>query len=157
MLDALKGKTLVTAESCTGGGIGAALTAVPGSSSVYKGGIISYTNWVKNQLLGVPEDLLETDGAVSPSVAEAMAAGVRKALGADVAVSVTGLAGPGGDDYGNPVGTVHIGYADEAVCISVRYLFSGSREEIRNQAVSKALELVLKQQTERVESEEKLV
>lgn len=146
VLDALKGKTLVTAESCTGGGIGAALTAVPGSSSVYKGGIISYTNWVKNQLLGVPEDLLETDGAVSPSVAEAMAAGVRKALEADVAVSVTGLAGPGGDDFGNPVGTVFIGYADQVNCLSVRCLFSGSREEIREQALQKALELVLEHQ-----------
>ena len=146
VLEALKGKTLVTAESCTGGGIGRALTAVPGSSAVYKGGVISYTNWVKCHLLGVPEKLLETDGAVSASVAEEMAAGVRKTLEADVAVSVTGLAGPGGDEYGNPVGTVYIGYADESICYSVRHLFSGSREEIRNQAMQKALELVLEHQ-----------
>ena len=72
VLKALEGKTLVTAESCTGGGIGAALTAVPGSSSVYKGGIISYTNWVKHHLLGVDEGLLETVGAVSAPVAEAI-------------------------------------------------------------------------------------
>ena len=109
VLKALEGRTLVTAESCTGGGIGAALTAVPGSSSVYKGGIISYTNWVKHHLLGVDEGLLETVGAVSAPVAEAMARGARQALQADVAVSVTGLAGPGGDEFGNPVGTVYIG------------------------------------------------
>ena len=97
VLKALEGRTLVTAESCTGGGIGAALTAVPGSSSVYKGGIISYTNWVKHHRLGVDEGLLETVGAVSAPVAEAMAKGAREAIQADIAVSVTGLAGPGGD------------------------------------------------------------
>ena len=85
VLSALKGKTLVTAESCTGGGIGAALTAIPGSSEVYKGGIISYTNWVKHNLLGVPQELLDTLGAVSGPVAEAMAQGARKALQAQVA------------------------------------------------------------------------
>lgn len=118
VLSALAGKTLVTAESCTGGGIGAALTAVPGSSNVYKGGIISYTNWVKHHLLGVDEGLLETVGAVSAPVAEAMARGAREALQADVAVSVTGLAGPGGDEFGNPVGTVFIGYCDESIVLS---------------------------------------
>ena len=77
VLAALKGKTLVTAESCTGGGIGAALTAIPGSSEVYKGGIISYTNWVKNRLLGVDQKLLDREGAVSAAVAEAMAQGAK--------------------------------------------------------------------------------
>ena len=109
VLNALKGKTLVTAESCTGGGIGAALTSIPGSSEVYKGGIISYTNEVKIKLLGVDTELLDREGAVSASVAQAMACGARVALVADVAVSVTGLAGPSGDDFGNPVGTVFIG------------------------------------------------
>ena len=97
VLKHLEGKTLATAESCTGGGIGAALTAIPGSSAVYKGGIISYTNWVKQNLLNVDEGLLETLGAVSAPVARAMAVGARKALQADIAVSVTGLAGPDGD------------------------------------------------------------
>ena len=85
----LQGRTLVTAESCTGGGIGAALTAVPGSSTVYKGGIISYTNWVKETVLQVDPELLEECGAVSAQVAQQMAIGARKALQADIAVSVT--------------------------------------------------------------------
>ena len=143
VLDSLKGKTLVTAESCTGGGIGAALTAIPGSSEVYKGGIISYTNWVKHNLLGVPQEMLDTCGAVSAPVAEAMAQGVRRALQADVAVSVTGLAGPGGDEFSNPVGLVYIGYSDERHRFSRRYLFTGNREAVRAQAVTAALELVL--------------
>lgn len=143
VLSALAGKTLVTAESCTGGGIGAALTAVPGSSQVYKGGIISYTNWVKHHLLGVDEALLETVGAVSAPVAEAMARGAREALQADVAVSVTGLAGPGGDEFGNPVGTVFIGFCDEKTNFARQFLFSGSRESIRQSAIQEALKLVL--------------
>lgn len=143
VLNVLKGKTLVTAESCTGGGIGAALTAIPGSSEVYKGGIISYTNWVKENLLGVDNELLETVGAVSASVACAMAEGARKALAADIAVSVTGLAGPGGDAFGNPVGTVFIGYSDEKGTLSREFHFPGSREEVRNSAVREALKLVL--------------
>ena len=143
VLKALEGKTLVTAESCTGGGIGAALTGVSGASAVYKGGIISYTNWVKHNLLHVDETLLNEVGAVSAPVAEAMARGARDVLQADVAVSVTGLAGPGGDEFGNPVGTVFIGYCDETVNVSQKYLFSGSREEIRNAAIREALGLVL--------------
>ena len=139
----LTGKTLVTAESCTGGGIGAALTAVSGSSAVYKGGIISYTNWVKHNLLGVDNGLLESAGAVSAPVAQAMAAGARKALEADVAVSVTGLAGPGGDDYGNPVGRVYIGYADESRILHREFTFSGDREAVRRQATEEALKLIL--------------
>lgn len=147
VLAALQGKTLVTAESCTGGGIGAALTAVPGSSCVYKGGIISYTNWVKHHLLGVDEALLETAGAVSAPVAEAMARGARQALQADVAVSVTGLAGPGGDEFGNPVGTVYIGYCDGRKNFSRPFRFAGDREAVRRAAIQEALKLVLAQQS----------
>lgn len=143
VLKRLEGKTLTTAESCTGGGIGAALTAIPGSSSVYKGGIISYTNWVKHNLLGVEEALLERLGAVSAPVAEAMAAGARRVLDADIAVSVTGLAGPGGDEYGNPVGRVYIGYSDENVTVSREYTFSGDRDAVRRQATEEALTLIL--------------
>lgn len=143
VLHALKGKTLATAESCTGGGIGAALTAIAGASSVYKGGVISYCDEIKHALLGVPQDILQTCGAVSAPVAEAMACGARKALCADVAVSVTGLAGPTGDDFGNPVGTVFVGYADETKTLSRGFLFDGDRESVRAQAARKALELIL--------------
>ena len=144
VLTALKGKTLVTAESLTGGGIGTALTAIPGSSEVYKGGIICYTNWVKENILKVPEAVLETHGAVSLPTARAMASGARSLLQADVAVAVTGLAGPGGDEFGNPVGTVCIGYADDTQCLALCHHFSGDREAVRLQTVQAALELILK-------------
>ncbi len=146
VLKVLKGKTLVTAESLTGGGIGAAITGVSGASEVYKGGIISYTNWVKEHILGVSARTLEVHGAVSVQTAEEMAVGARKLLGADVAVSVTGLAGPGGDDYGNPVGTVCIGYSSEAESFAVCRHFEGDREAVRNQTIRAALELVLDNQ-----------
>ena len=143
VINALKGKTLVTAESCTGGGIGAALTSVPGSSEVFKGGIICYTNWVKENVLSVDSALLSNHGAVSAEVAKAMAAGARKALQADIAISVTGLAGPGGDEFGNPVGTVFIGYADSFRVESIACYFTGDREEIRTQAMEAALKIVI--------------
>ena len=139
----LQGNSLATAESCTGGGIGDALTAVAGASNVYKGGIISYCNEIKHNLLGVPEEMLAQYGAVSDPVAQAMAKGARGALNADVAVSVTGLAGPSGDEYGNPVGTVYIGYADANTCLSRHFLFSGDRESVRSQAIEAALKLIL--------------
>ena len=138
----LQGKSLATAESCTGGGIGDALTAVPGASNVYKGGIISYCDEIKQKLLDVPEEMLAQYGAVSDPVAQAMAKGARGALNADVAVSVTGLAGPSGDEYGNPVGTVYIGYADANTCLSRHFLFSGDRESVRGQAIEAALALI---------------
>lgn len=143
VLEKLKGKTLVTAESLTGGGIGAALTAVPGSSEIYQGGVISYTNWVKQNILGVPSGILETYGAVSSRTAEYMASGVRRLLQADLAVSVTGLAGPGGDEFGNAVGTVFIGYQDDRISKVVACHFTGTREEIRNQTIQAALRLIL--------------
>jgi len=143
VIAALAGKTLVTAESCTGGGIGAALTSVPGSSAVFKGGIISYCNEIKHLLLNVPEQMLQAFGAVSAPVARAMAEGARKNLDADIAVSVTGLAGPDGDDKGNPVGTVFIGYADADGSVVEECCFPGSREEIRDQAVKAALEIII--------------
>ncbi len=143
VLKALGDKTVVTAESCTGGGIGAALTSVAGSSANYKGGIISYTNWVKENLLLVPGALLEREGPVSAPVAEAMALGARNQLKADYAISVTGLAGPGGDEYGNPQGTVYIGYSDCKRTLSRKLLFSGDRETVRRSAGEEALKLLL--------------
>lgn len=143
VLKALQGKTLVTAESLTGGGIGAALTAVPGSSEVYKGGVICYTNWVKETVLKVPGDVLERYGAVSQWTAGYMVSGVRELLKADVAVAVTGLAGPGGDEFGHPVGTVFVGYEDRQRSVVKHFVFEGSREEIRTQTAEAALKLIL--------------
>ena len=143
VIRALAGKTLVTAESCTGGGIGAALTAVPGASEVYKGGVISYCNEVKQELLCVSGEILEKDGAVSCRTAEAMASGVRCLMKADIAVSVTGLAGPGGDEFGHEVGTVFIGFESGQKALVQEYRFNGSREEVRQQAIEAALQLIL--------------
>ena len=143
VLDCLKGKTLVTAESCTGGMIGSLLTAVPGSSSVYKGGIISYTNQVKEAQLGVPADMLSQFGAVSENVAKAMAQGAAQKLDADIAVSVTGLAGPDGDGSINPVGTVFIGYSDANICFARKFCFDGNRQQVRIAAAEQALRIVL--------------
>lgn len=148
VLKALTGKRLATAESLTGGGIGQALTSVSGASKVYAGGIISYTNEVKNRILGVPAELLNTLGAVSAPVAKAMAEGAKRVLNADVAVSVTGLAGPDGDEFGHPVGTVFIGYADACTAFAREYHFEGDREWVREQTIQAALELILgKRQT----------
>ena len=143
VLKGLEGKTLATAESLTGGGIGAAITAVPGASKVFKGGVISYTDQVKREVLGVTQVDLDAFGAVSAPVARAMAAGVRKLLQADVAVSVTGLAGPDGDAFGHEVGTVYIGYADAHTVMAVEYHFTGDREAVRGQTVKAALRMIL--------------
>ena len=143
VIHALSGKTLATAESCTGGGIGSILTSVSGSSAVFKGGIISYTNEIKMVLLDVPGVILEKYGAVSALVAEAMAKGARMKLHTDIAVSVTGLAGPGGDEFGNPVGTVYIGYCDSFRNVSRKFLFEGDRETVRKQATEAALRIIL--------------
>ena len=143
VLKALEGKTLATAESCTGGMIGAMLTSVPGASKVYIGGIISYWSEGRLELLGGDEDDLKNLGPVSMQVAASMAEGARKALQADVAVSVTGLAGPDGDEYGRPVGTVFIGFCNGAKTLAKQYRFSGGREEVRRQAAEAALQLIL--------------
>ena len=143
VLTALAGKRLATAESLTGGGIGQAITAVSGASAVFAGGIISYTNEVKHKVLGVPVEILDAYGPVCAPVAQAMAEGARRVIGADVAVAVTGLAGPGGDEYGNPEGTVFIGYADEQTAFAREYHFTGDRAGIREQTIEAALALVL--------------
>ena len=143
VLAALSGKRLATAESLTGGGIGQAITSVSGASAVFAGGIISYTNEVKHKVLGVPMETLNTCGAVSAPVARAMAEGARRVIGADVAVAVTGLAGPDGDEFGNPVGTVFIGYADEGTAFARECHFSGDRTQVREQTIEAALALIL--------------
>jgi len=144
VLKALEGKTLCTAESLTGGGIGAALTSVPRASKVFKGGVISYTDEVKREVLGVSAADLSAFGAVSAPVAQAMARGARELLKADVAISVTGLAGPDGDEFGHDVGTVFIGYADQNGVIAGEYHFAGDREAVRRQTMEEALQIIIK-------------
>ena len=143
VLNALAGKTLATAESCTGGMIGAALTAVPGASRVYKGGVVSYWSEVKEKLLGVSGEDLENLGPVSMQVAGSMAQGARKLLKTDVAVSVTGLAGPDGDEFGRPVGTVFVGFDNGARTVVRQYRLGGDRDSVRRQAAEAALKLIL--------------
>ena len=122
-----RGETLAVAESCTGGGLGASLAAVPGASDVFLGGVIAYANSVKQGLLEVPLALLETHGAVSDPVAQAMAEGVRRRTGADWALAITGVAGPGGGSAEKPVGLVHLAVAGPHGCSSEAVRFSGSR------------------------------
>ena len=148
VMQALQGKTLVTAESLTGGGIGAALTSVPGSSEVFKGGIICYTNWVKENILEIEPSVIKKYGAVSVPVAAYMALNARLMMDADIGLSVTGLAGPGGDDYGNPVGTVCIGYSSHVRSFTKQFRFSGNREEVREHAINAALNIVLEMLSE---------
>lgn len=143
LLTALNGRTFSTAESCTGGGIGSAFTAVPGSSAAYKGGVICYTNWVKENILGVNRRILDEKGAVSAETAQEMAAGVMRIMQTDFGISVTGIAGPGSDEFETPVGTVFIGLSDSRGVQVWKYHFSGNRNSVRKQAVESAIKLLL--------------
>ncbi len=125
------GFTLSLAESCTGGLVAKRITDVPGSSAYFLEGIVTYSNAAKAQLLSVPKRLLDEKGAVSPEVAVAMADGARKLAGSDIALAVTGIAGPDGGTPEKPVGTVYMALADPAGCEAKRYNFHGDREEIR--------------------------
>lgn len=136
-----KSLQLSTAESCTGGLISGSLTAIAGSSAVVKGGIVSYANDVKAGVLGASEADLASVGAVSSEIAEQMCEGSRKLLKTDIAVSVTGIAGPGGGSAEKPVGTVWVGVATQADTKSEVKHFDGNREQIRLQTVLYALEL----------------
>ena len=131
--------TCATAESCTGGGVGEAITAVPGSSAVFNGGVISYSNAAKTSLLGVEAETLERCGAVSSEVAFQMAEGARRLLNADIAVSVTGIAGPGGGSEEKPVGLVWFGVSTRDGTRTEKSIFRGDREGVRGDAVIHAL------------------
>ena len=137
-----RGRTIGVAESCTGGLLGGRLTDVPGSSDVFRGGIIAYDNSVKVGELDVPEELLRLHGAVSEPVVAAMADGVRRRLAADVGVGITGVAGPGGGTPEKPVGTVCLAVAGLGECHVRRTIFPGSRPEVRARAVQTALFMV---------------
>jgi nicotinamide-nucleotide amidase len=140
-----RGRTVACAESCTGGGLGARLTSVSGSSAAFQGGVISYSNEAKTALLGVPRDLLETHGAVSAPVAEAMARGARERLGADYALSITGVAGPDGGTSEKPVGLVYIGVATPERVFATENHFIGIREDVRRRSTQVALQLLREQ------------
>ena len=133
---------LTPAESCTGGLIGHRITNVPGSSGYYERGFITYSNEAKMELLGVPEEIFISHGAVSDPCARAMAEGARRAAGADVGVSVTGIAGPGGGLPGKPVGTVFMAVALPSGTLSGRYQFEGDRMAVKEQTSDAALALV---------------
>jgi nicotinamide-nucleotide amidase len=136
--------TLATAESCTGGLVAARLTSVPGASDVVAGGVVAYSDEVKRAELDVPADLLERHGAVSAEVAAAMARGARARLGVDLAVAVTGIAGPGGGTSEKPVGLVYLHAEGPDGGLGRELSFPGDRAAIRSRSVAGALHLVLR-------------
>ena len=141
-----KGLTLTTAESCTGGLIAACLTEVSGASEVFMRGFVTYANEAKADLLGVPKDMIAELGAVSEEVARAMAEGALMRAGAELAVSATGIAGPGGGTDAKPVGLVHMAAARRGgATFHQASVFAGSRQAVRGQAVDAALALLLRQ------------
>jgi nicotinamide-nucleotide amidase len=141
LMDA-KGMTLATAESCTGGLIAAALTAIAGSSSVIMAGFVTYSNDAKQKMVGVASETLAAHGAVSEEVARQMAEGARDRAGVSLALSCTGIAGPGGATPGKPVGLVFIGCAREGTSTMVeRHVFPGDRAAVRAATVAAALDL----------------
>jgi nicotinamide-nucleotide amidase len=134
--------TLAVAESCSGGGLGNQITNVAGSSDIFLGGVIAYANSVKSGILGVAEATLKRHGAVSVATAAEMAAGVRKLTGAAIGLSITGIAGPGGETAGKPVGLVYMHLSAEKFERGIRQIFSGSREVIKLRSEYYALNLV---------------
>jgi PncC family amidohydrolase len=138
-----RGVTIATAESCTGGLVGHALTEVPGSSAWFLGGIIAYDNRVKAGLLGVPAATLEAHGAVSAQTAVAMAEGARRALGVTLAVSVTGVAGPGGGSDAKPVGLTYVAVADAAGHAVRRHTWPHDRSGNKRASAAAAVALLL--------------
>ena len=147
-----RGLTVATAESCTGGYIAKSITDMAGSSSYFRGGVVSYSNEVKMRLLGVPADQLAAHGAVSAQVARSMATGVLAATGADLAVAVTGISGPGGGSPAKPVGLTYVAVADATGVDVRRFVWQGDRVANREATVRAALELLLERAPASVES-----
>ena len=139
------GYTLATAESCTGGLIANRLTNISGASGYFLGGVVAYSNALKEALLGVPADILQHHGAVSRECAYAMAAGIKSLINADFGLAVTGIAGPTGGSLEKPVGLVYIAVSTEKEIAVVERQFSGDRNEIKAQTAEAALNLLLEQ------------
>lgn len=137
-----RGLTVAFAESCTGGLIGHRITNIPGSSDYYRGSVTAYANLAKERLLGVKAKTLAAHGAVSRETVLEMAFGIRRALGADIGASVSGIAGPGGATPGKPVGLVWIGLAAPVGAWARRFQFTGDREAVKAQAADEALRFV---------------
>lgn len=134
---------LTTAESCTGGLISAFITSVSGSSAVFDGALVSYANNIKTSLLGVSEETVKNDGVVSESCVRQMAEGAMRLFSADIAIAVSGIAGPTGATPGKPVGTVYICARHGAHCVSRRYNFDGDRDKVRVSSALEALNMTL--------------
>ena len=146
LVEALKARavTIATAESCTGGLLGKSITDISGSSSVYPGGVISYCNRIKHEILGVEQADLDSLGPVSEPVARQMAEGVRRVIGADLGVGITGIAGPNSDDTGRPVGLVYVSASDGKTTLVRECHFDGDRAAVRAKAAEAAAELALR-------------
>jgi len=137
-----RGLTLAVAESCTGGLVGHRITSAPGSSSYFLGGVISYSNEAKEQLLGVPRRVLRVLGAVSPDTAESMAQGVRRCFGSSLGLAITGIAGPSGGTPAKPVGLTYVSLASESGLITREFIFPGDRTAVKRKASQAALAMV---------------
>jgi len=137
-----KSLTISVAESCTGGKVGDLITDISGSSDYFMGGVISYSNRAKSELLGVRNATLATKGAVSDEVARQMASGVRKALHTKIGVGITGIAGPLGGSAEKPVGLVYIAVSSDRGTVSTKNIFRGSRLQVKKQSATRALEMV---------------
>jgi len=138
---AKRGWTLSTVESCTAGGLAYRITAVPGSSSYYLGGLIAYDNRVKTAWAGVPQELFQEHGAVSAEAAVALAESGRQRFATDVCLAVTGIAGPSGGSGEKPVGTVYLSACGRSGTRTKRFHFPGSRDQVRRQAIAAALQM----------------
>lgn len=146
LVEALKARavTIATAESCTGGLLGKSITDISGSSAVYPGGVISYCNRIKHEILGVEQADLDSLGPVSEPVARQMAEGVRRVIGADLGIGITGIAGPNSDDTGRPVGLVYVSASNGETTMVRECHFDGDRAAVRAQAAEAAAELALR-------------
>ena len=138
----LRGATLATAESCTGGLVAERITAIPGSSRSFLGGVVAYSNELKTEFVGVPEDILDEHGAVSEETARALAEGIRERTGATIGLGITGIAGPGGATETKPVGLVYIAMSDAQKTEVIERTYKGSRTRIRDWAAQQALDMV---------------